>query len=241
MIVTSWTDGDEQDDREIEEIAAEQALNRRLLLRGAVGGFALMAGGLFLPIGDDEAVARGALGGDKGGRRGNDNKGRHKKRNHGDKKGNKNDAPRGGGPLFRSTALKVVNSSANPLQAEFFYRIKTGLDDYGSPIANGTQTISPGNSFRYDPDRYRVGVLIKRVLGPEDIYADVRNVSLFYPRGGVSKGRNLNPAGGTFGVDLISEANFFEGEEQQGENVVLQRLVDDSAGAKRIEWQLVIR
>lgn len=240
MIVTPWTDDDEQDDREIEEIAAEQAYSRRLLLRGAVGGFALVASGLFLPSSEDAAEARGALGGDKGGRRGNDNKGRHKKRSHGDKK-NKGDAPRGGGPLFRSTALKVVNNSANPLQAEFFFRTKTGLDDYGSPIANGTQTINPANSFRYDSDHYRVGVLIKRVLGPEDIYADVRNVSFFYPRGGVSKGRDLNPAGGTFGENLIAEANFFEGEEQQGENVVLQRLVDDSAGAKRIEWQLVIR
>lgn len=218
--------------------------SRRRLLTGT-GGLALAASGLFLPDWLAETEAReGALGGDKGGRRGNDRKGRDQKRDHRNnrkKNKNKSDAPRGAGPLFRSTALTVVNKGSQPLQCTFFYRTKTGLDDYGAPIANGTRTVNPGASYRYDPDRYRVGVLLAQVLGPDDIYADVRNVSFFYPRGGVTTGKSLDPAGGNVGASLIEEANFFEGEEKQGQNVVLQRLTDDSQGAKRIEWQVIIR
>lgn len=221
---------------------AEQSLNRRGLLSKTVGGFVLTAGGLLLPEWLLEAEARdGALGGSKGGRRGKDHKGRHKKRKHGNKKDKgKDDAPRGAG-LFRSTALTVVNKGVNPLDCSFFYRIKTGLDDYAGPTANGTRIINPNESYRYNPDRYRVGVLIKQVLGPADIYADVRNVSLFFPRGGVTQGTSLDPAANTFGASFIAEQNFGVGDAQQNQNVVLQRVNDDSKGDKRIEWELIIR
>lgn len=217
-------------------------LSRRGLLHAAASKAALAFGGLVLPATlQDSAEARGALGGDKGGRRGNDHKGRHKKRSHGDKKeNNKNDAPRGGDPLFRSTALTVTNKTSQAVQCTFFFRTKTGLDDYGLPIANGTQTINPNQSARYDSDHYRVGALVTKVLGPNDLYADVRNVSFFFPRGGVTQGSNLDPHGGAFGAALISEQNFVQGEEHQEQNVVLKRLGDDSKGAKRIEWELTI-
>ena len=216
---------------------------RRLLLGGAAGGVALAASGLFLPAWLAETEAReGALGGTRGGRHGKNHRGRHKQRSHGDKKDKPNgrdDAPGGGAP-FRATALTVVNKGVQPLQCTFFFRVKTGLDDYALPTANGTQTIAANGTFRYDPDRYRVGVLIKQIL-PADIYADVRNVSFFYPRGGVTQGSNLDPASGNVGSALIPEQNFSQGEAQQDQNVVLQRLKDDSKGAQRIEWELIIR
>jgi hypothetical protein len=61
--------------------------SRRQLLRAASGGVALAASGLFLPQWLEEAAARpGANGGELGGRRGKDRKGRDKHRNHGDRK-----------------------------------------------------------------------------------------------------------------------------------------------------------
>jgi hypothetical protein len=243
MIATSeglWQDWDDT----VEDAHEEPTVGRRrLLLGGVVSGLALAATGLFLPAWLAETEARqGALGGTSGGRHGKNHRGRHKQRSHRDKKDKHNgrdDAPRGGAP-FRSSALTVVNKGVQPLQCTFFFRVKTGLDDYALPTADGTQTIAANGTFRYDPDRYRVGVLIKQIL-PADIYADVRNVSFFYPRGGVTQGSNLDPASGNFGSALIPEQNFSQGEAQQDQNVVLQRLKDDSKGAQRIEWELIIR
>ena len=84
-------------------------------------------------------------------------------------------------------------------------------------------------------------MLIKQVLGTEDIYADVRNVSLFFPRGGVTHGTSLDPVANKFGDSFIAEQNFGEGEAQQNQNIVLQRVKDDSKGDSRIEWELIIR
>ncbi len=225
------------------QAAITPGLSRRGVFRTAARGVALAAGGLALPGWLEEAAARdGAHGGELGGRRGKDHKGRHKKRSHGDKKDKGrpgSGAPQDHGP-FRSTGLTVTNKTNQPLQCTFFFRTKTGLDDYGLPIANGTQTINPNQSSRYDTDHYRVGVLVPKVLGPSDLYADVRNVSFFFPRGGVTQGSNLDPHGGNFGGALIPEQNFAENEEHQEQNVVLKRLTDDSKGAKRIEWELTI-
>lgn len=231
---------DKHEDHAEQEVVT--AGSRRHLLRAA-GGLALAAGGLFLPGRLEETAAReGAHGGALGGRRGRNRRGRHKRRTHGDKK-HKNQRPGSGlqdhGP-FRSSGLTVTNTSNQPLACTFFFRTKTGLDDYGLPVANGTQTIAPGKSFRYDTDHYRVGVQITKVLGPNDLYADVRNVSFFYPRGGVTQGSNLDPHGGNFGSALITEQNFAQGEEHQEQNVVLKRLDDDSKGAQRIEWELIV-
>lgn len=61
--------------------------NRRGLLAAAAGSFALAASGLFLPQWLEEAAARpGAAGGELGGRRGKDQKGRDKKRDRGKKR-----------------------------------------------------------------------------------------------------------------------------------------------------------
>ena len=224
------------------EQAVVSASSRRHLVRTA-GGLVLAAAGLFLPDWLEETDAReGANGGALGGRRGHNRRGRHQRRTHGDRK-NRNQ--RSGSALqdhgpFRSSALTVTNKSNQPLQCTFFFRTKTGLDDYGLPIADGTRSINTGQSSRYDSDHYRVGVQITKVLGPNDLFADVRNVSFFFPRGGVTQGSTLDPHSGNVGSALIPEQNFGQGEEHQEQNVVLKRLADDSQGAKRIEWELTV-
>jgi hypothetical protein len=227
-------------------------LSRRAILGGAVAGFALPASGLFLPETGEVAAARdGALQGAKGGRRGKDQKGRHRHRTHGgkkDKNKGRNDAPPQNHGPFRATALTVRNSSGGggffppvTLHCTFYYRIKTGLDDYGLPIASVERTVAPGESFRYapNPDRYRVGVQIKHVILSDDIYADVRNVSFWFPAGGVTGGQNLDPPAGKVGSTLIREQGFDQGEEH---HLVMPRL-----GLERkrdsdthIEWELTV-
>ncbi len=230
-----------------------QGLGRRELLRAAAGGFALAASGLFLPEGLEETAAReGALDGELGGRRGKDRRGldARQRRNRGDKKdrkvkkGKKDEGqrpdgppPQGHGP-FRATALKVINLTGQPLDCTFFYRVKTGLDDYGLPVANGTHTIAAGDSFRSDPDRYRVGVLFRQPNVAGDYYADVRNVSFWYPRGGVTWGLDLNPSSGKIGGAFINEQDFAQGQVWEQGGIALERSGDSE---DRIEWNLFVR
>jgi hypothetical protein len=220
---------------------------RRRLLGAASGGFALVASGLLLPRGLEQTEAReGALGGAKGGRRGKDRKGRHRRRTHGDDKDqgkNRNDAPKGQG-LFRASALTVRNFNERPwppltLNCTFYYRIKTGLDEYGPPVASQELTLAPGESFRYAPDRFRVGVLIKHNLLSEDIYADVRNKSFWLPTGIVSGGQNLDPPAGKTGNVRIREQGFDFGERIW---VVVPRLAlgRGSDSDTHIEWELLV-
>ncbi|MFN8675972.1 MAG: hypothetical protein U0Z70_06305 [Thermomicrobiales bacterium] len=220
---------------------------RRLLLVGTAAGFALAANGLLLPSSSQEAEARrGVYDGAKGGRRGKNRKGRDNRRPH-DHKNNKrqNDAPRGGNGPVRSSALIVENWRQTwdvPLQCTFYYRIKTGLDEFGPPIANGTQTIEGKSEYRYDPDRVRVGVLIKKCLPKgEDIYADVRNVSLWLPRGGVTKGLNLDPEMGNLGDSIIPEQAFFGGDSKTAQDNVDLGRFDKDLFAPRVEWKLTVR
>lgn len=228
-------------------------VTRRTMLRTVVGGFALAASGLVLPNEEDLTEAReGALDGDRGGRRGKDHKGQHRRRSHGNRK-DKGQRRNGGlkdhGP-FRAAALTVtnqfgiINGVERPVICVFYYRIKTGLDAYGPAVADKEVTLHAGESFRYDPDRYRVGVLCKRSFDTEvssdDVYADVRNVSLWYPRGGVTTGPDLDPAAGKIGNStLIREQDFTVDEthfDSRG-RIGLSR-VDDSDN--RIEWKFFV-
>lgn len=221
----------------------EPVVTRRLLLRAGAAGLLLPASGLLLPDWLLEAEAReGALGGAKGGRHGKNRRGRNKKkRRRGDRKRNrKHNAPRGGA-IFRSSALTVVNQGKNPLNCTFFYRTKTGLDDYGPPVAHETHAVGGNSRYRYDSDHYRVGVLVKQVpVINTDLYADVRNLSFWFPRGSATKGSNLDPAAGNFGTTFFQEQEFDTGEKRHEYNVILQRMQDDSQGARRIEWELII-
>ena len=219
----------------------DAAQSRRALVSGAAG-FALAASGLLLPAEDDGAAAReGAYGGELGRRRGKDRRGgdKRKRRDRSDKKGKgrRDGAPKDHGP-FRATALTVVNRWLPSLECVFYYQIKTGLDDYDLPRADSERTILWNESFRYDPNRYRVGVLIKHTPGWQDYYADVRNVSLWFPQGGLSSGDHLNPAIGNIGGDNIPLQSFSVGEEHRDDYYTLKRK-DDSAD--RIEVELVVR
>lgn len=221
------------------------SLKRRRLLQAITGGALLAASGLVLPAWLEEVEAReGSLDGAKGGRRRKDRKGRQRQRTHGDKKdeGKRGqDAPKGQDSAFRAAALTVYNNlSDTSLQCTFYYRIKTGLDDYSLPVAHSTHTIKAKESLRYDPNRYRVGVLIKQILGANDLYADVRNLSLWFPQGEVTKGTQLDPPNGIFGADVIPEQGFGDGKYLQAENIGLERRKDDSQGAYRIEWLLTV-
>lgn len=196
---------------------------RRNLLRAAVGGFALTASGLFLPTEAELVSGRGALDGDKGGRRGNDRKGRHKKRNHGDKKeNNKNEdkPPQGHGP-FRSVAVTVhQNIFQSPLWTyTFYYRVKTGLDEYGPWVEASSATPAQAATHRYAPDRYRVGVLVSGGSEPNAAKAffDLRNLSFGYPQGSIRAGIGLNPVQNNLGTVLVNERDFAQPSDWFGD------------------------
>jgi hypothetical protein len=237
------------DERNAPDTHAAAETTRRRLLRAATGGFALAACGLYVPgLGGGADAREGVLGGELGGRHGKDRRGRHRRRTHRDQKDQKDDKNKGKddrppgagakdhGP-FRATALTVVNKISQPLNCTFYYRVKTGLDDYALPTAGVDRTIGPNESFRYDPDRYRVGVHIKQTPGWQDVYADVRNVSFWFPRGGVTEGQDLDPHTGKVGSPLIDEQNFVVGEAHGRAGFVLRRKGDS---ADRIEWEFVV-
>jgi hypothetical protein len=196
-------------------------LGRRDLVRIGAGGFVLAASGLLLPAVAGEPAARaGALSGDLGGRRGKNRRGRHKRkrRDHGNDKG-KN----GGGGLFRSTALSIRTSAPAEFNltfsAVFYYRTKTGLDEYGPwQVARDADPAFD----RYAADRFRVGVLLK-AHWPQapgtDLFIDVRNRSFDYPRGAAYSGYGLDPTL-AFPLPLIAEQNFGQGDNPSGSYII---------------------
>jgi hypothetical protein len=180
---------------------------RRQLLRG-VGG-AIAAAGI-LPLPDAVAWARGRAV-------------RPEKRRPGD-------------GLFRDSALTVVNKTADPLNCTSFFQNRTG-DSYDPPVADGDHVIDPNGSFRYAPEQFRVGALVMDVDPDVDLYVDVRNLRLGYPRGGVSTGAKLDPAGGDVGAPFSPEQNYAQGERRKKAKIVLKRNHDSS---DFIEWELIV-
>jgi hypothetical protein len=184
-----------------------------------VGGFVLTASGLFLPSDHEDATAReGVYGGQLGGRHGRNRRGvdKGKRRDRGErgngKDGDKRNekAPGAGLGPFRDTAITVINRTTFDLNLEadatFYYRVKTGLDNYGLPIEDGRRTISRIDvQHRYAPERFRVGVLVRPVGSDHAVYADVRNLAFDFPKGFVTYGANLNPPNGQFGQTAIAE------------------------------------
>jgi hypothetical protein len=204
-------------------------ISRRDILLAAAGGVALAANGLLLP-GSEPASAEA-----------NDAAGvsiersRRKRR----RRRRRGEAP--GSNFFKASALTFENKTRDQvLNCTFCYSVKTGLDDYSLPFYNFTRGIQPGEVFRYDPtnpERYRLGVFVKGVDPGLDLYADVRNVSFWWPRGGIFTGANLDPATGNFGAPFIAEQNFDPGEERKRVKIVLKRR-DNSDGC--IEWLVTI-
>ena len=217
---------DTADDAAIRE---PDGMIRRALLGAAGGALAVAASGLVVPEWLVETEAReGALGGAMGGRRGNDHKGRHKPRTHGDKKDDKKDdrnngqdRPRGKA-LFRDTALTV--DSLLPvhatLECSFFFRRKTGLDDYDGPWQFVRfERIEPGGAaIRFAPNRFRVGVLLQvpNTTGNVGLFVDVRNRSFGFPAGSLRGGFDLDPASGKLGTTIFDVNNYFVHEYNEG-------------------------
>lgn len=197
-------------------------LGRRAVLSGAMAGFVLTSGGLFLPDDGEETEAReGALDGQLGGRHGKNHRGRDKgkrhdngdkgkRRDHGDRKdGGHNRPPRAGGGPFRDTALTVAFALPSGYQFSFsktfYFRQKTGFDVYGPWQA------SSADGDRYDPQRFRVGVLVRSQSseGPgPDLFVDVRNHAILWPIGNVYSGSGLDPTKDRLGTSLINEYLF---------------------------------
>ncbi|MFN8661409.1 MAG: hypothetical protein U0075_05920 [Thermomicrobiales bacterium] len=189
------------------------ALSRRNLARVVAGGVIAGAGGLLLPGTIDDAAAReGAL----GGRHGKNHRGRNqrKRRDHRkeqrDHSGNQDNLP--GRGLFRNTALttSIIHSIDYPFAftTTYFYRIKTGLDDYGPWKEATTGT---AESSRYAPDRFRVGVLVSARGWPgdgQDLFVDLRNLAFATPRGAAYVGTGLDPARNQLGSALFAERAF---------------------------------
>jgi hypothetical protein len=244
-----------EDEREMRE---RTGLSRRGFMSAAAGGFALAGNELVLPDWlEAEAEAReGALGGELGGRRGEDRRGRDKaqrdrRRGRHDKKNDAkdNDGPPPGGGLFRSAAL-TVRSFTDPLFTyTFFYRIKTGLDDYGPWLASHAETPGAGASYRYAPGRFRVGVLVSApsAAGEGQVFIDVRNLSFGVPRGSGRYGAGLDPVHNGLGTTLFTEQAFtamsvpVSGFYAVGDTVdalIDVRRVTDSEDA--IEFQVIV-
>ncbi len=185
---------------------------RRQMWRAA-GGFALAATGLFVPAALDAAAEQ--AGSAEPERRRRPGKG-----------------------SFRDSALTVVNKTEVSLNCTFYLQNRIGYDSYDPPVADGgARSIDPEQSLRYAPGQFRIGVLVTNVDPGVDLYADVRNVQLWYPRGGVSSGGNLDPSSGNIGNPFIREQNYAQGERHKKARIVLQRN-DDSIG--QIEWELII-
>lgn len=120
--------------------ATPPVASRRALL-SAAGEFVLAASGLMLPGWLEEAEAReGSLHGAKGGRRGRDRKGRHKQRNHGDKKENNKDQdkPRGFGLSGIDFTIVVDHANGKTFDMQYY----SASDPFGNYKIQGGDTVS---------------------------------------------------------------------------------------------------
>jgi hypothetical protein len=211
--------------------------SRRRLLGAAAGGFALAASGMLLPdrlVEEAEARPGGAYGGQLGGRRGKNHRGRDKSRRRGRSDGNDKDKRRDnrGAIGFRNTALTVRNAGLDlnhpgayfleRFTATFYYQTKTGIDTYGHPIkAQGPFEFdayeAQKRSFRFAPDHFRCGALIQHhaLLGG-DLYVDVRNHEILAPRGRVLQGKDLDPPAGKLGSEIVAEQGYAPNAFQRG-------------------------
>ena len=239
-------DGNNGWDDDFEPIAnIDGGLDRRRLLGIAASGFALAASGLLLLEWLSEAEAReGALGGAMGGRRGKDRRGRgqRKRRTHGDRKHTHQvkDLPL----PFRNTAITVRNDLSEPVPCIFFAAHNTHGNDYDPFVKVIEHTVNNedhDHDYRFDPLELRAGVLIRELNDGKDIFCDVRNLRIGFPRGGVSTGVALDPATGNLGTAYLQEQDFAVDDEKFKPRVVLRRLPDDSNGERRIEWRLTVR
>lgn len=168
MNSTSNAQGEEWDNAAEDGREIPIAHSRRNVV-AAAGSLALAASGLFLPGWLVEAEAReGALGGDKGGRRGKNHRGRHKRRTHGHKKDNHKgqDKGRGGDPFkFLPVKFLVNVDGAFPIKTDYYVPpYNPGRKDFWklqeskslAPSVQGTFAASAINTALWLEDRILV-------------------------------------------------------------------------------------
>lgn len=141
------------------------------------------------------------------------------------------------GGVFRTSSVKVANRTREPLHVSFYYQPEQGTD-YDPPVTDGkTYSVFPDSWETYAPGQFRIGVLIHDLDPQDDLYVDMRNVALWYPRAGVYQARLLDPTDGWFGYEYIPEQNYSEREEHKRNRVLLRRASDSDY---YIEWVLEI-
>lgn len=131
---------DEVDDASA-PVPAHAGESRREFLGATAGGLVIAASGLFLPNWLADAEAReGALGGDKGGRRGKNRRGRSGKRTHGKKKDNSNgqDKPRGFGLNGIDFTILVEDAHGKTLDMQYY----SASDPFGNYKIMGGDSVS---------------------------------------------------------------------------------------------------
>ena len=141
------------------------------------------------------------------------------------------------GGAFRTSQVKVANLTGQSLKVSFYYLPEEGTG-YGPPTTDGkTYTVFPNSAEPYAPGQFRIGVLVHAYDAGNDLYVDMRNVHLWYPRAGAYQGRGLDPAAGSVGDVFIAEQNYGEGEAHTRGRVVLKRGNDSTY---YIEWVVEI-
>jgi hypothetical protein len=204
-------------------------LGRRAVLAGAVGGFALAAGGLFVPRWLQEVDAReGAYGGRLGGRHGRNRRGRSPSQRRDNNK-NENDGPRGSsgsqdGPHVRWIKFNLYNDLAIPNQSSVIEPwVRLEGSQWGkfpnSSLANGKAAAFPFRSA------YQAALHID-----SQFYVEGRNFAIGTPQVVLAHGGRMTETGYEAAQGSTLVKSLVEGEEWvrfvAGRRFAIKRITD---------------
>jgi hypothetical protein len=228
------------------KMSEQSSTSRRTILSGAVAGFALTASGLFLPETRKEADARdGALGGTKGGRHEKNHRGhdKHKRRDHGDKKGEENDnLPQSGGKYFRDVALLVHNMRSAPVQVQGWQLHFTGPNPGGAYYFKdsswnwSTIDAKPANGHENVMNFFGSEWTVVVRIGTDRVVAASNNM-IGYPSGSILSGgwdatHGWNPLGDT----LANDEKMHVDDSIMAGGIRLQRTIDSDSHIQFYVW-----
>jgi hypothetical protein len=201
------------------------------------------ASGLFLPEWVEDTVARrGANGGKLGGRRGKNRRGRDRDRRHRnhDKDKRQDRAPGSGSP-FRNSRLTIANKTGARIFISPYFQEKTAFDSYDDPVSDGLVELANQAEWRYNPERFRVGASIEIDGYAELVDVNVRNVSAWFPRGGVMSGVVLTLGGGG-GTEVVPEQAFPGGHFDNGPigTTGMEAVLTRGNDTVYIEWRFAL-
>ena len=144
-------------DRMEEQEATTSASSRRHLLRGATSALVLAAAGLYLPGAIGTAEAReGSYGGQLGGRRGKDRRGRERRRTPGDRKDKRENPPRSSsGGRDYGVRVYVLNYRNVPISVQGWVSSFNDVSRWSQPDSSWTWATIAANPAAGDPN-YKV-------------------------------------------------------------------------------------